>query len=83
MTETAGYILKEKIYEDSKKTIFRGVLKNNNPEQQTVLVKILKKEYRDSKETDILKHEHTITKDLEIEEIVRPHELVAHLAASL
>ncbi len=43
-----------------------------------MLIKILKKEYRDSKETDILKHEYTITKDLEIEEIVRPHELVTH-----
>ena len=43
MTETAGYILKETIYEDSKKTIFRGVSKNGAHGQKTVLVKILKK----------------------------------------
>jgi PAS domain S-box-containing protein len=78
MTETAGYILKEILYEDSKKTIFRGVSKNSIPGQQPVLVKILKKKYRNSKETDILKHEYTITKDLEIEGILRPHELVTN-----
>lgn len=33
MTETAGYIIKEKIYEDAKKTIFRGVSKNSIPGQ--------------------------------------------------
>jgi PAS domain S-box-containing protein len=76
MTETAGYSITEKLYEDPKKTIYRGVSKESTSKPLQVMIKVLNNEFVDLNETDILEHEYTVTKDLDIEGIVKPYELV-------
>lgn len=76
MIEIPGYKIIKKLYEDSKRVLYRGVRKQGASKPLSVVIKTLKKEYTDEKDTARLRHEHEITINLGIKGVVKPLELV-------
>jgi predicted ATPase/GAF domain-containing protein len=78
MTEITGYKIIEKMYEGSGKAYFRALKAKGVSKPLPVIIKAFIKEEPDVKETASLQKDFEITKDLSIEGIVKPYELVPH-----
>ena len=72
---TPGYRDIKSIYEGWHAVVYRGIREQDG---KPVVIKLLKSEYPSIEEITELKHEYEITKELEIEGVVRPYSLVPH-----
>lgn len=66
------YILHEKLYESQKAVVYKAERENNS-----YFMKIYKKEYFSRKSLNEMENEYEITKTAEIEEILKPVEVIA------
>ena len=78
MAEIPGYRIIEKLCEDPRRIIYRGVSEQGVSKTLPVIIKTLKVENPDTKDLARLRHEYEITKTLVIEDIVKPYELVKY-----
>lgn len=76
----AGYKLIEKIYEDSKTIVYRGVSEQNG---QPIVLKTLRAEHPTPNEIARIRHEFEITKSLELEGVVKLYEMVEYKGLAL
>ena len=76
MTEKLGYRIIGKLYEDSKRVIYRGIKERGVTKPVPVIIKTLKKENPEAKDIAKLRYEYEITKNLKIEAILKPYELI-------
>ncbi|BAZ71152.1 serine/threonine protein kinase (plasmid) [Fischerella sp. NIES-4106] len=67
-----GYTITEKIYEDAKTIICRGI---NNLEKQPVIIKTLKSDYPIIEEIASLEQEYRLIKTIECQGIIKPYKL--------
>ena len=76
MVEISGYKIIKKLYEDSRRVIYRGIRKQGASKPFPVIIKTLKKEYPDAKDIAGLRHEYEITTNLGIKGVVKPLEFI-------
>lgn len=67
-----GYKITEVIYEGLNTVIYRGL---SQPQQQPVILKILKAEYPTLEQITRLRHEYTITENLDLDGVVKVYGL--------
>ncbi len=72
MLSSPAYEIQEKIYESSKKVIYRGL---RSHDEKPVILKILKAEYPTSSDIARLKHEYEVCGSLELEGVVKSYGL--------
>ena len=72
MVSIQGYRITETVHDGTNAVIYRG---QRNPDQQPVIIKILKAEHPSIEEITRLRQEYTITQNLECEGIVEPYSL--------
>jgi len=75
MNEISDYKIMKKLYEDSKRVIYRGVKVQGVTSPLPVIIKTLKIEDPDAKYIARLRHEYEVIKNLNIEAILKPYEL--------
>jgi predicted ATPase/signal transduction histidine kinase len=80
MISVKGYTVTEKLYEDFKTIVYRATRQHDN---RSVIFKILRTEYPTPREIARIKHEYEITRNLEVEGIVKPHGLEKYNGLSL
>ena len=73
MITVPGYQILEKAYEGGKSTVYRA---RREADQKSVVLKVLNAEYPTIEELSHLRQEYEISKDLTIEGIIKPYELV-------
>jgi len=73
MVTIPGYHILELIYKGSKTLVYRGICQT---EQQSVIIKVLNKEYPTFSELVRFRNQYTITKNLNLPGIVQPKALV-------
>ncbi|WP_431655281.1 trifunctional serine/threonine-protein kinase/ATP-binding protein/sensor histidine kinase [Pantanalinema rosaneae] len=76
----AGCRLIEKIYEDAKTIVYRGVREQNG---QPIVLKALRAEHPTPHEIARIRHEFEITKDLNLEGVVKIYEVVEYKGLAL
>ncbi|HYW19021.1 MAG TPA: AAA family ATPase [Nodularia sp. (in: cyanobacteria)] len=64
-----GYRVTEQIYSSYKTVVYRGI---REKDQKSVIIKLMRNEYSTFGEIAQLRHQYTITKDLDIPGIVKP-----------
>jgi predicted ATPase/signal transduction histidine kinase len=72
MIALPGYEIKEKIYEEMTTVLYRGI---THKEKQSVIIKALRNEYPTIEEITSFKQEYKITKNLDIQGIIKVYEL--------
>ena len=72
MSTISGYQILEEIYESDMSLVYRGL---RSQDAQTVILKILKKEYPTPEEIARFKLEYEIARNLNLEGVVRPYGL--------
>ena len=78
MHEIPGYKIIEKVHEVSNLVVYRALKEKGISKSLPVTIKTQKKDTFDAKETAKLQNDYEITKNLAIEGIVKPYELVMH-----
>ncbi|AHJ27091.1 AAA family ATPase [Nodularia spumigena CS-584] len=64
-----GYRITQQIYSSNKTLVYRGIREND---QKSVIIKLMRNEHPTFGEISQLRHQYTITKDLDIPGIVKP-----------
>ncbi len=75
MKTIKNYKITSEIFKGNRTVVFRG---ENLQDKKPVIIKTLQDKYLTSEDFDKLKREYEITKDLELEGIVRPYGLQKH-----
>jgi predicted ATPase/signal transduction histidine kinase len=70
-----GYRITEKIYSGSKTLVYRGIRERD---QESVILKLMRNEYPTFAEIAQFRNQYTITKNLNIPGIIKPHSLENH-----
>nr|WP_225895711.1 ATP-binding sensor histidine kinase [Dendronalium phyllosphericum] len=70
-----GYQITEQIYSSSKTLVYRGI---REKDQQSVILKLIRSEYPTFVEIAQFRNQYTISKNLNISGIVKPHSLENH-----
>ncbi|HEY9627611.1 MAG TPA: AAA family ATPase [Coleofasciculaceae cyanobacterium] len=76
----AGYALTEKIYEDSKTVVYRGL---RNRDSQPIVFKTLQSDHPTPSEIARIRHEFEITKNLDLPGMVKLYEIIEYNGLSL
>lgn len=76
----AGYRLTDKIYEDSKTIVYRGI---RIEDQQPIILKTLRAEHPSPSEIARVRHEFELTQNLDLPSVVKVYELVEYKGLSL
>ena len=75
MTEIPGYRIKEKLSEDSISFYYRAVREQGFSNPATVIIRTPKRDDPDVKDRAKLQNEYEVTKDLDMENVLKPLEL--------
>ncbi len=75
MNNIQGYQVREAIYEGVNTVVYRG---QRNQDRQPVILKILNTEYPTPADVAKFRHQYEITKELNLEGIVKPYELIGY-----
>jgi serine/threonine protein kinase len=75
MININGYEILTQIYESSNSTVYRGIRQDDN---QPVILKFLKKDYPTPSELTRYKQEYEITRNLNLDGVIKAYELKPH-----